>query len=76
MERGQWARRMGGRARRGMLIDLLLRGLAAGVVAGWLERFEVAPDEVDGAVIAEPRGAVGDMSGEEIPVTPGVEEVD
>ena len=59
-----------------MLIDLLLRVLAPGAVAGWLERFEVAPDEVDGAVLAELGEAVGDMSGEEIPATPEVEEVD
>lgn len=59
-----------------MLVDLLLRVLAAGVVAGWLEQFEVAPDEVDGAVLAELGEAVGDMSGEETPVALGVEEVD
>lgn len=59
-----------------MLIDLLLWALAAGVVAGWLERFEVAPDEVDGAVLAELGVAVGDMSVEEAPVALGVEEAD
>lgn len=46
------------------------------MVAGWLERFEVAHDEVDGAVLAELGEAVGDMSGEEVPVALGVEEAD
>lgn len=36
----------------------------------------MAPDEVDGAVLAELGEAVGDMSGEETPVALGVEEVD